>query len=692
MKTKHLSLLLSVPLLHLSVAANAQTTGQDTAHKRQIAIQEVVVTGQYVPGKVSDAVHRVRVISSQKIAAMAAQNIRDVLLNEMNVTISQDNIFGSSVQIQGISGQNVKVLIDGVPVIGRQDGKIDLSQLNVYNVERIEIVEGPMSVTYGTDAMAGTINIITKSSVQGKWEGAVNTYYETIGKYNLNASAGLHKGKHTFMFSGARNFFDGWNPGESVTFLDFSKKTADLNRAVQWDPKEEYNGSWQYIYKRKKLSLRYKGDYFYDKITNRGLPAEPYYEKAFDDVYRTTRFNNAAFVNLPLKSGANINVLAAYNQYKRVKNTYENNLTNLSETLSSSSDQDTTEYSLFNSRATLSSGKENATLNFETGYDINIEHGTGKRILGKEQQIGDYAVYGSVEYKPFHSLTLRPGLRYAYNTAFDAPLIPSVNARYQWRKVTVRASYARGFRAPNVKELFFEFKDSNHDIVGNPNLKSEDGDNFNLSGTYENKIKNIPVKIEVAAFYNAIRDMITLAQPDTNIVRYTYINVDVYKTHGIQLNGSATYSGLTLNVGGSYVGRYNQLSAVAGISAFSYSPELRANLMYELPKHGWSASVFFKYSGPMPGYALGTDENGKQAVVLTTLQDYSMADCSVSKKLWKDNLVISAGIKNIFDITNLNVNGAAASGTAHSSGSGSVSMSTGRSLFISLGYQFRQKN
>jgi outer membrane receptor for ferrienterochelin and colicins len=71
-------------------------------------------------------------------------------------------VYGSSVSINGISGEGVKILVNGVPMVGRIDGKIDISQINLTNVERIEIVKGPQSVIYGTDALGGVINIITK--------------------------------------------------------------------------------------------------------------------------------------------------------------------------------------------------------------------------------------------------------------------------------------------------------------------------------------------------------------------------------------------------------------------------------------------------------------------------------------------------------------------------------------------------
>ena len=85
----------------------------------QITLNQVVITAQYAPNSPEKAVHKVKIIGRKKIEAMGAVSLRDVLQNEANIRLGQDQVLGSSVSIQGISGQNVKILIDGVPLVGR---------------------------------------------------------------------------------------------------------------------------------------------------------------------------------------------------------------------------------------------------------------------------------------------------------------------------------------------------------------------------------------------------------------------------------------------------------------------------------------------------------------------------------------------------------------------------------------------
>ena len=87
-----------------------------------IELETFVVTAQYEKTTKEKAVNKIKVIEREKIEAIGAVNLRDVLSNENNIRISQDNVLGSFMSLQGISGQNVKILIDGVPIIGRLNG------------------------------------------------------------------------------------------------------------------------------------------------------------------------------------------------------------------------------------------------------------------------------------------------------------------------------------------------------------------------------------------------------------------------------------------------------------------------------------------------------------------------------------------------------------------------------------------
>ena len=258
-----------------------------------VGLQEFVVTAQYAPRPVDEAVQRMKVIGEEQVQRMAANDLGSALRNETNLRLGQDNVLGTSMSMQGLSGENVKILVDGVPVVGRLDGNIDLSQIDLTGIERIEVVEGPLSVSYGTNALAGTINLITRKRGRGRTFGA-KVYAEHIGRLNTTVQGFWQRGGHSLAVSGGRNFFSGWNPDQSG-LPDLGPAPADTNRWQQWKPREQYFGRLNYRWALRDWELGYKGEVMHDKITDRGLPRAPYFETAFDQEFTTVRLDNALF-------------------------------------------------------------------------------------------------------------------------------------------------------------------------------------------------------------------------------------------------------------------------------------------------------------------------------------------------------------------------------------------------------------
>ncbi|MCX6183021.1 MAG: TonB-dependent receptor [Bacteroidetes bacterium] len=637
-----------------------------------VSLTAIVITGQYSANNPEKAVHKVTIITKEKIALQGANNLQELLSNQNNVRLEQDNILGSSLNLQGVSGQNVKILIDGVSMVGRLGGNIDLSQINLQDVERIEIIEGPMSVNYGTDALAGTINIITKKGSKKPFHSSLNTYYESVGRYNINASMGFKKKSNYFSVEGGRNYFDGWSK-------------VDTSRFKDWKPKEQYFASAQYVKQINRFELRLKSEWFDEKITNRGQRRQPSYTTAFDDYYYTTRYNNILSFEGKTKKDYQISILVGYNYYQRIKNSYFKNLVTLEQQLTTDpGDQDTSMFNLYMSRGSIAQVKKNKKINYQIGYDINIENTYGARIQGLNESIGDYAMFGSMEYSPKENITIRPAMRACYNTSYQAPLLPSINIKYKIKNVTFRASYARGFRSPGLKELYFNFVDINHNIQGNPYLKAENSNNYSFSTVWTKVHKSRIYKTEFSAFFNDISNLITLAQTNPQLASYTYVNIGKYKSVGGNLNFSCKIQHLTIDIGTSYIGRYNELSESNNtISTFSFSPELRSAIIYKIQKTKTTFSLFYKYNGKLNTYYL----DDKSVLQQGTRGDYHTLDITVNQSLFKNKLVIGGGCKNLLNVTNIQYNGAP---DAHSTNTGTSPAAWGRSFFVTLKFNINE--
>ena len=127
--------------------------------------EQVVVTGTRNEVLLKDSPVRVEVIDKKQTVSTAMVNIGD-LLREQSGMILTNNV-RTGIQMMGLGADYTQILIDGQPMIGRVAGVLDLSRVSVGNVERVEVVKGPMSSLYGSEALAGVINIITKKT--GCW-------------------------------------------------------------------------------------------------------------------------------------------------------------------------------------------------------------------------------------------------------------------------------------------------------------------------------------------------------------------------------------------------------------------------------------------------------------------------------------------------------------------------------------------
>ena len=369
-------------------------------------------------------------------------------------------------------------------------------------------------------------------------------------------------------------------------------------------------------------------------------------------------------------------MIFAYNYFRRQKNTHYIDLTTLKSNISdNASDQDTTIFDFFMARGTYSNSNDSSKLNYSFGYDFNVETGYGKRIKQKTQEIGDYALFYSAEYRVIKALIIRPGIRYSYNTSYASPLTPSLNLRYNFRNYIFRTSYSSGFRAPSIKDLYFDFVDSNHDIQGNPNLIAETSHNF--SGSIVKTIwrKNKVIKITGSGFYNDINNLITLAANEGN--SFSYFNLDKYKTTGAQGQIEFVINHFKCTFSGTYTGRYNSISESLSVTPFSYSPEFRSNFSYNVKKYNLNFSGFYKYSGEIIGYY----SDDTDVVQQNFLGDFNTLDLTVTKGLWKNKIRWTLGGKNLFNVRNIVSRGESG---VHSTNRGSVSMSWGISLFTSL--------
>lgn len=655
-------------------------------------LEEVVITGQYKPQSLRQSVYKVRTISRERIMMRGATDIIGVLNNEVGIRFGTDNTLGETdVNIMGMSGQNVKILLDGVPLVDRGSTKQSLSQIDINSIERIEIVEGPMSVTYGTDALAGVINLITKKNkasvnslsvsarIQEETTGNNYSPFTDDGLHNENIGVNWQGSKLNVSSSFTRNTFGGWTGNATL-------------RAQEAKPKDQYIFGSAFGYRTENMNTWYRLDYLNEDIYVAGA-LNPNNYRAKDQHYLTDRFTHQLQNEWQLHNHFRLSTAISYQDYKRSTDTYT--IDYRSGTKTPSTDPGELDVSSFKTFFFRSTGQWFVSDNFslQPGVEVRSDHTTGQRIAGTPT-ITDYSVFVSAEIKPLKGLNIRPGARFSKNSIYDAPpVIPSINAKISLDdKTDLRLSYAKGFRAPILRELYFYYFDANHSIQGNPDLKAETSNSYSAYVTRQFiSSENIKLNSSVSGFYNRFKNRIGLAAAPNNI--FTYINIEKFKTTGGTLENNLLWKNLSATLGFSYIGRYNLYSEDKSfqhgdLPQFTWSPELSSNIIWKFKKLKGDVGFFYKYTGKLPSYSTSVNQsNGQTEIFLTNIASYHWADITLSKSVFK-YLTLQGGIKNLFNIVRL-TNTSTDTGGAHSSG-GPILTGYGRSYFLGLNFQWNK--
>ena len=672
----------SVVLLGLTISAQ-----EDTTKAKELG--EVVVTGQYKPQSAKNSVYQVRTISKERIQKQGATKLQDALSNELNIRFSQDlSTGGSDITMMGLKGQNVKILIDGVPMVGRQgtNNEIDINQIDINSIERVEIVEGPMSVVYGADALAGVINIITKKAAPEKVSVAVRLHEESIG-----SEYGIEQGIHN-PYAGLTFRRKNWEAGGGIGYNYFGgwKDTA-VDRELVWHKKRQVLGNAFIGFSKGKFSIRYRLDGLDEVITNPGNFLYPQQGSgdtlANDQEYLTQRLMHQLQGSVFFNSNFNIQLQSSYTDYSRqVFSTTVSKNTGDIRLNTAPGSQSVVNFTGFTFRTTAFY-RLSKVVSFQPGIDINLENGEGESLKEGSNAINDYAFFVTSEITPTEKINIRPGIRIIENSVYDAPpLIPSVNTKFVLSKnFDLRLSYARGFRAPSIRELYFNFFDANHQIIGNPDLEAETSHSFtgSLNWVKTNK-KEVKFTSVLSGFYNDIKNLIDYAvsASDPNVFMLT--NVSNSTTAGASVITTARRKQWNVSAGFSYTGFYNDYSeSDKSLPSLQWSPEVNATVGYTFSKIDLNVNLFYKFTGKRPYYTVNTN----QEVQLTEQESYHLADLTLTKKAFKF-FTFSAGIRNLFDVDR--INSSVTSNGVHSSG-GTRNIATGRSFFAGVNFNWSKK-
>lgn len=658
---------------------------------KQGYLKEVVVTGQYEATSAKNAVYQVKTVDAKVIEAMGATNLEEVLSRQLNIRFSRDNAVGNgSINMQGLSGQYVKILIDGVPMVGRSGtaNEIDVNQIDLQMIDRVEIVEGPMAVNYGADALAGVINIITKKETAQAMFLNLSIQEETVGsEYNL-----WNEGIHNYSLGFGGQIFNNLSGEILSRYNRFGGWTgAGKGRDKEWYPKTQFLNIAGLTYGQSNWHIRYQLNHLAEEILNLGAPntnnplLDPY---ALDQTFEANRLMHQLQGEFSL---GNWKLLSAnsFTDYERLSAQFSTNLITNTETTTRAADQDTIFYESWFSRNTFQGqffSSNNVSANAQLGLEAQYELAGGSTLSDGIKDMFNIAVFASSEISLYKRFKIRPGIRYTYNSNFETLPTPAINVKYDVTPaLQLRAGYGRGFRAPSVREMYHEFIDANHNIIGNESLTPETSHSFTANLNYN---FSSHLKFNIGGFHNNIKDKIGFFTPERADLATTYENISVFKTQGINSGLQYLSGNINAQAGASYIGRYQQISEDEALEVpnFIYSPEFNFSLQYNFKNLGFKPALFYKFTGANKDYRLITNDAGEGQPELQQIDPFHWLDFTLTQS-FSPRFNVSAGVKNLLNIETVN-NNLRGGGPHAGSQSGQTSVAYGRSFFIRMQYQF----
>ncbi|WP_287771249.1 TonB-dependent receptor [Megasphaera sp.] len=510
-------------LMALSLPAYAADV-QDT--EQGVTTKDVVVTATRTEAEVKTVPQTVEVITAEDIEKLGATDVYSALRLADNIQIMNTSTgFGHRISMRGMASNSALILINGqrtaIEDTSTTQNLLALDRLNVHTIERIEIVRGAASAQYGSDALSGVINIITKKSsgepsvTVGAATGTTNIsnyYHIDLGKQ------GKFSGTFDMNFSKDRQWTEHEVSGLPVKNLE--------------GPKQSYNFSGTYeLGENKNLNLDL--GYYKDKLTGDWSHKE-YNLGAWGGIVRLADAKleterRDASLSLTGKTENDDYMIRTF--YSKL-----NKFRFLPYTALAKEYGETNNYSIWGIEG-KNSHKINGdhTLTYGTEYNRYSVDGVNFGSDGSDgKDVSTYAAYIQDEWLIGDKWVIIPAVRYDHHSQFGSKTTPHIGATYFLNyNNRFKVNWGEGYKAPSVSELYMDYTHMGVLTLGNPDLKPEESKNWDIS--YEGEWGKTFGKLTY--FHNDIENMISTHTVGSGRSGWSqYYNIDgTTKTHGVEL-------------------------------------------------------------------------------------------------------------------------------------------------------------
>ena len=698
--------LLMVGMLHVCITAVLQA--QDVA--KEATLQEVVVTGTGTQHLLKNAPVQTEVITHQMLRQYGAHSLQDILGALSSSFAFNEGDMGSQIQMNGLGNAYILILIDGKRLHGDNGGDNDLSLIDPHNIEKIEIVKGASSALYGSDAIAGVINIITRKHDNDAFLFENTTRYERYHGLQQHNGLALSYGKWKSYTNFQLKYSDGWQNTSTedphqTEYLITDSKNMTVNKNTSWQVAERLTYE-----PAKGLELYAEGSIYWKRIyrpqdgTHAGVDKKTFdmrYNNASAAVGGKWRLNKEDLVTLDV-------------DWNRHAYTYDYTAMTLTDGYVDG--YFTHYFPYFAGQSQLQSDQRRLMAHLKGVFSLpkgnRLSVGAEyrydwleaqQRVEGGRATDNTEALYAQDEWRyvcnDLVATHFTAGLRLTRNEGFGLYLTPKLSAMVSIGDLNLRATWSQGFKSPTPKELHYRYvRDMNgtYLFLGNTDLKPQTSDYFSLGAEYTRG----GLTVSVTPYYNKVNKMITLVTiPNAEAPLDLYTQYQPIKTRQYKNLESAKTWGCDVNV------RYRIGTAWTAGLGYSYldtdaeiydteKDQLQKVVIDGMAHHKGTCFVMWNHAFPsryrlgigLYGrfstkryYQLNGDGKGYQLWRISTTHDLPIPKSSLFRALSLTALRVEAGIDNIFDYVDRTYHGLHLGTTT-----------PGRSFYASLTLNFNQ--
>ena len=645
------------------------TRAQDSLLTQEL--NEVIITATRTLRQLSSLPMPAQIISSKDIKSSNSLRLNDILNEQTGLITVPDFGGGEGIQVQGLDSQYTLILIDGVPLVGRSAGTLDITRIAVGNIKQIEIVKGASSSLYGSEALGGVINIITERPKNG-FKGDVNYRIGSFNTTDFNNNINFKKNKLSI-----QTFFNRYRSN------GYDLNTTDALNTVEPFSNYTLNSKFTYDF-NEATHLLVAGKYFsqnQEYVASSSLAGESDINEWNTHLKLRHRYSDK---------------WSSYFEFYATRYKAKDFLNNL--------DGNRFSTSFFNQLLVRPEMRATFTLNDNNSFigGIGFNHETLNRTdFTESPEFNSPYVYLQYDGHITPKLNLIVGARLDSHNKYQSQFSPKVAARYELSDyLAIKGSVGYGFKAPDFRQLYFDFTNAtvgytvlgyNAVLTAIPKL-NEQGQianiivpisEFNNELNPENSISinfgvdlNLPsgLKFSVNLFRNNIDDLI-----DTRVIAnktngqniFSYYNVNKVYTQGLEFNTSWKIT-QNLKISGGYQLLYafdkNAIKAFENGEVYarlnSSSPSFRLKKedyfgLYNRSRHMSNLKMFYSFEALKMDTSLRGTYRSKYGLIDTNgntfldtydnfVDGFVVIDFAINKT-FLDNYQLGFGIDNLFD-------------------------------------------